>query len=251
MNYYNENDLKTAAWLRELISGGLIAPGIVDERSICEVKECDLRGFTQCHFFAGIGGWPFALRLAGWPDSRPVWSGSCPCQPFSLNGHQGGFDDPRDLWPTWFRLIEKRQPDCIFGEQVDGSLEWIDRAAADLETINYAFAPASIPACAVRARHERQRLYFAAYSTALYGGAHDRLEPCGIGGSSAQFGGLPSLHVAGRWWEPGAGSERLPTLVRNFDGLSTILGGFGNAIVPQLAAEFIQAAEEALRDQIA
>ena len=32
---------------------------------------------------AGIAGWSFALRLARWPDTRPVWTGSCPCQPFS------------------------------------------------------------------------------------------------------------------------------------------------------------------------
>src|SRR6185503_7889007 len=55
MNYYNENDPKTAAWLRELIKANLIAPGEVDERSITDVRPDDLRGFRQCHFFAGIG----------------------------------------------------------------------------------------------------------------------------------------------------------------------------------------------------
>jgi len=54
--YYNENDPKIAAWLRELITAGLIAPGDVDERSICDVQGSDLQGYTQCHFFAGIGG---------------------------------------------------------------------------------------------------------------------------------------------------------------------------------------------------
>ena len=76
MTYYNENDPKAAAWLRELISRGLIAPGIVDERSILDVRSTDLSGYAQCHFFAGIGGWSYALRLAGWPDDRPVWTGT-------------------------------------------------------------------------------------------------------------------------------------------------------------------------------
>jgi DNA (cytosine-5)-methyltransferase 1 len=36
--YYNEHDPFAAAWLRELIKAGLIAPGIVDERSIEDVR---------------------------------------------------------------------------------------------------------------------------------------------------------------------------------------------------------------------
>jgi len=64
--YYNEFDAHAAAWLRELIAAGLIAPGVVDERSICDVRAEDLDGYDQCHFFAGIGGWSHSLRLAGW-----------------------------------------------------------------------------------------------------------------------------------------------------------------------------------------
>jgi DNA (cytosine-5)-methyltransferase 1 len=37
--YYNEHDPKKAAWLRELIRAGAIAPGdVVDERSIVDVR---------------------------------------------------------------------------------------------------------------------------------------------------------------------------------------------------------------------
>lgn len=84
--YYNEIDPFAANWLRNLSDAGLIAKGVVDERSIVDVTPADLVGFTQCHFFAGIGGWSYALRLAGWPDEREVWTGSCPCQPFSTAG---------------------------------------------------------------------------------------------------------------------------------------------------------------------
>ena len=84
--YYNEIDPYAAAWLRNLIAAGLIAPGDVDERSISDVKPSELTGYTQCHFFAGIGVWSHALRSARWPDDRPVWTGSCPCQPFSAAG---------------------------------------------------------------------------------------------------------------------------------------------------------------------
>ena len=120
--YYNEIDPKAAAWLRELIKNGLIAPGEVDERSIEDVTPNDVRGFTQCHFFAGIGAWSHALRKAGWPDDRPVWTGSCPCQPFSAAGKGAGFADERHLWPVFHRLIRECRPEIVFGEQVSSSL---------------------------------------------------------------------------------------------------------------------------------
>ena len=76
MNYYNEWNKWNAALLRELIADGLIAEGVVDDRSIDKVDVRDLKGYSQCHFFAAIGGWSHALRLAGWPDDSPVWTGS-------------------------------------------------------------------------------------------------------------------------------------------------------------------------------
>src|ERR1700691_2565119 len=116
--YYNEWEPYPAQWLRNLIKAGLIAPGDVDERSIKDVKPDDVRGYTQCHFFAGIGGWSYALRLAGWPDDRPAWTGSCPCQPFSQAGQRKGVADERHLWPKFFRLITFCRPAVVFGEQV-------------------------------------------------------------------------------------------------------------------------------------
>lgn len=120
--YYNEFDKQAAAWLRELIKEGLIADGEVDERSITDIVPDDLSGFRQHHFFAGIGGWSYALRLAGWPDDKPVWTGSCPCQPFSTAGNRKGKTDDRHLWPHFFRLIREFRPETIFGEQVASAI---------------------------------------------------------------------------------------------------------------------------------
>ena len=162
--YYNEIDPFAAAWLRNLIAAGLIAPGEVDTRSIADVRATDLVGFVQCHFFAGIGGWGLALRMAGWPDDRPVWTGSCPCQPFSAAGKRKGATDERHLWPVAFELIRECRPPILFGEQVAGKagLAWFAAVRADLERIGYAVGAADLAAASVGAPHIRQRLFFGA-----------------------------------------------------------------------------------------
>jgi DNA (cytosine-5)-methyltransferase 1 len=163
-SYYNEIDPYAAQWLRNLIAAGHIAQGEVDERSICEVDSADIKGFAQCHFFAGIGVWSHALRLAGWPDDRPVWTGSCPCQPFSSAGKGAGFADERHLWPAFHHLISECRPPVVFGEQVaskDG-LAWLDLVQADLEGSGYASAAADLCAAGIGAPHIRQRLYWVA-----------------------------------------------------------------------------------------
>jgi DNA (cytosine-5)-methyltransferase 1 len=200
--YYNEIDPIAAKWLRNLIAAGLIAPGDVDERSIEDVRSDDLAGYVQCHFFAGIGVWSYALRAAGWPDDRPVWTGSCPCQPFSAAGHGAGFSDARHLWPHFFHLIRVRRPAKILGEQVasaDG-LNWLDTVQADLEGTGYAFGAADLCAAGVGAPHIRQRLWWVADAMhdGLQGGGYcggrirdgklstDRLDVC------AQIAGWPT-----------------------------------------------------------
>jgi len=160
--YYNENDEFAAAWLRNLIKAGLIADGEVDTRSIVDVRPGDLAGFTQCHFFAGIGGWSYALRKAGWNDSRPAWTGSCPCQPFSLAGAQRGFADERHLWPVWRELIRECSPAVIFGEQVASATEWLRLVRGDLEALGYAVGALPIQAASAGADHLRDRYWFVA-----------------------------------------------------------------------------------------
>jgi DNA (cytosine-5)-methyltransferase 1 len=160
--YYNEFDPKAAAWLRELIKQGHIADGVVDERSIEDVTPNELAGFTQCHFFAGIGVWSYALRRAGWSDDRPIWTGSCPCQPFSAAGKGAGFADERHLWPAFHHLIGQCRPDIVLGEQVaskDG-LAWLDLVCADLEAAGYASGAVDFCAAGIGAPHIRQRLWW-------------------------------------------------------------------------------------------
>jgi DNA (cytosine-5)-methyltransferase 1 len=222
--YYNENDPKAAAWLRELIKEGHIALGEVDERSIEDVRPDEIRGFTQAHFFAGIGGWSYALRLANWPDTRSVWTGSCPCQ-FASRAARGR-NTATDLWPVFRKLIAASCPPVIFGEQVTHS-GWADTVADDLEALGYSFGAAIIPAVSIGADHIRNRLYFVGHSDVR------RESSCSINAEASRLPGYRGI--------PG---ELLPT-----DGVSgrvALLRGYGNAIVPQVAAAFIEAASDVI-----
>ncbi|MBW6496103.1 MAG: DNA cytosine methyltransferase [Burkholderiaceae bacterium] len=210
--YYNDSDPVACTWLRELIAAGHLPNGEVDQRSILEVAPSDLRGFTQCHFFAGIGGWPYALRLAGVGGDVPVWTGSPPCQPFSVAGRGKGQDDDRHLAPAFLRLVAACRPGLVFGEQVasaavlgrtgrtprqaaGGSADWawFDALADELEAASYAVAAADLPAASIGAPHIRQRLFFGAVAL-----------DAGAGGLGDGFG----AGLQGRVGMPGRADQR-------------------------------------------
>ena len=164
MHYYNEWDTHAAHWLRNLCKAGLIPDGTVDTQDIRILDPETFTGVVQAHFFAGIGGWPYALQLAGWPTTRPVWTASCPCQPFSAAGQRRGQADERHLWPALFRLIRECRPECVVGEQVASAIGhgWLDGISADLEGEGYAVGAVILGAHSVGAPHIRQRLYWVA-----------------------------------------------------------------------------------------
>jgi len=197
--YYNEFDHAAAHILRALIDDGVLAPGDVDTRSIKEVMPDDLDGYTQCHFFAGGGLWSVAARLAGWPDDRPLWTGSCPCQPFSAAGKGLGTDDPRHLWPDFHRLIRARRPAVVMGEQVAGAAGygWFDGVRFDLESEGYASRAVDFPACSVDAPHQRNRLYWIAVEHAASQRRGKGLaQPEFRGGWPTPAGANASIHMA-------------------------------------------------------
>lgn len=236
--------------LRRLMDDGLIPKGFVDERSITEVDPDELKQYIQCHFFAGIGGWSNALLLSDWPYDRQVWTGSCPCQPFSSAGRQAGKTDDRHLWPVWERLIRECKPATIFGEQVATAITkgWLDDVYQGLEAEGYAVGSAVLPACSVGSPHKRDRLWFVAHSiqSRLEGQLRHESSPQrwkeperSITQSSFWDGGQWTAFPDGktRFVEPG-----LPLLAYGLQHRRPLLHAIGNAIVPQVAAEFIKAA---------
>lgn len=250
MNLYNEIDAYPAAWLSNLIAAGHIAPGIVSTRDIRELTAADIAGAVQAHFFAGIGIWSHALRLANWPDDLPVWTGSCPCQPFSAAGKRRGLDDERHLWPAWFRLIRSCKPPIIFGEQVSSNagLAWFDVVCDDLESQGYTVEAFDFGAASIGAPHIRQRLYFVAYASSFRAGGYTRASERSDGGareSAVSIGEFSSVE-----WLPCHDGKARPIkpgikpLAYGHPNRVARLRAIGNAIVPSQAAIFIQTVME-------
>ena len=318
MNYYNEFDPKAAAWIQQLIDNKQIPYGYVDSRSILEVQPSDLSGFTQCHFFAGIAGWSLALQLAGWPEDRPVWTASLPCQPFSTAGKQLGTSDERHLWPVFCELVRQCRPEHIFGEQVANAIGkgWLDGISTDLETEGYSCGATVLGAHSAGGPHTRQRLFWVAEETqaGIYRNENDVILCCRchqepLGGLCSCKHGEMLCRDCDEWTYPffydipadgcqwcgssrlvhsvyerrccgvtegehatnvltsspwadfelrrsiGGGLRRTPRIDRSVvNGIPPIVGllrGYGNAIVPPLAAAFITAFTQVSQEHLA
>lgn len=268
------------AWLTELIRHSRLPSGDVLCRDIRQMTASDLADYRQVHLFAGIGGWAFALKLAGWPAHIPVWTGSCPCQPFSGAGRQKGFTDARHLWPHMLRLVDQCRPPVVFGEQVasPAGREWMSRVRSDLEALGYAVGAADLCAASVGAPHIRQRLFWVGIAW------RDRLERlisqgpapaptfracsvCRLGNTDRKDGRLLLLpresseentepvgpgesNCVADYWRHCCFVSCADGRVRRIEsGISPLahgvparmvrLRGYGNAIVPQLAAAFV------------
>jgi DNA (cytosine-5)-methyltransferase 1 len=160
--YYNEIEPFAVEYLKILMTYGELPYGFIDDRHIQLINPVELLEYDQCHFFAGMGGWAYALSLTEYKEVKSLWTGSCPCQPFSTAGKQKGKSDDRHLWPHWFKLIKECRPQLVFGEQVASAIKfgWLDTVYDDLERENYTVRATVLPASSIGKPHRRERLWF-------------------------------------------------------------------------------------------
>jgi DNA (cytosine-5)-methyltransferase 1 len=176
-------------------------------------------------------------------------TGGFPCQPFSVAGKRRGAADDRAIWPEMFCVIKEARPAWVLGENVSGIIQMeLDNVLSDLESIGYATRAFVIPACAVDARHRRDRIWIVAHA-----------EISGLNGNGEQSETTrlakrreisdTRRHSAARYerseratrecceWlpEPDVGrvAHGIPNRVDRLKGL-------GNAIVPQVAYEILR-----------
>ena len=261
-------------------------------------------GWTHLDLFSGIGGFALAARWNGIqtlgfceynPKARRILAknfpgvpihddvrtldpkqyegttlitGGYPCQPFSHAGKRNGESDDRHLWPEMRRIIEGARPRYVLAENVAGHVTLgLDSVLSDLESLGYACWSAIIPACAVDARHRRDRVWIVGYANGA-GCGESHAQVAGWAAEQPDRNGEPDTNTereqregssqgadtgdAAVSWESGrVGGERarcewppepgMDRVAHGIPGRVDRLHGLGNAIVPQVAAEIIRA----------
>jgi len=226
-------------------------PNLGDIRNVTRRTLADANGFRQLQQERNLGEIRRRTRDgsketadAGADRLCDLITGGFPCQPFSLAGKRRGSSDDRALWPEMFRVIAETAPAFVLAENVPGivNLE-LDRCLSDLESIGYTtWPPFIIPACALDAKHRRNRVWIMAHAN------KPRLERRNGGSLQERTDKQPARadrpHSpdAGRGHNEPARWEPEPAVCRVAHGIPfrmDRLKCLGNAIVPQVAAEIL------------
>jgi DNA (cytosine-5)-methyltransferase 1 len=148
---------------------GLEATGGFETKAFCDIEEYP-RQVLQKHWphvkqYEDIKELNYERLKADGIDSIDIITGGYPCQPFSIAGRQKGEQDPRHLWPEYFRLVKELRPTWVIGENVSGHIKLgLDTVIEDLESEDYAVRPFSISASSIGANHQRERIWILAHS---------------------------------------------------------------------------------------
>ena len=148
---------------------GLEATGGFETKAFCDIEEYP-RQVLQKHWphvkqYKDIKELNYEKLKADGIDSIDIITGGYPCQPFSVAGRKKGEEDPRHLWPEYFRLVKELKPTWVIGENVSGHIKLgLDTVIKDLESEDYSVRPFSISASSIGANHQRERIWILAYS---------------------------------------------------------------------------------------
>jgi DNA (cytosine-5)-methyltransferase 1 len=96
-------------------------------------------------------------------------TGGFPCQPFSVAGKKLGDSDARFLWPELVRILSEIRPTFALFENVSNLLaidggRTFNRILSDISSLGYDCIWNLVPASAVGANHQRDRVWIVAYS---------------------------------------------------------------------------------------
>ena len=213
----------------------------IETIGFCEIEPYAQRVLRKN--FPGIRIFEDVRKLQADEFPRPwIITGGYPCQPFSQAGKRQGEEDDRHLWPAMFEIIRSCRPHWVLAENVAGHISMgLDEVLSDLESEDYTVQPLIIPACAVDAPHRRDRVWIVAYS--IKTGRNDiQTIQCKTNVKNAQRTSTSDLgHYPGDEWT--WAKRDLRDLREDYDlseGMDR-LGALGNAIVPQVAYQIINA----------
>lgn len=211
--------------------------------------------------FAEIEPYPSAVLKKHWPDIPnygriqnvtpekvgcfDVFTAGFPCQPASMAGKRRGAGDERFLWSECFRILREFRPEFALFENVPGLLTVDDGRTfnlilSDISSLGYDLLWNCVPACAVGAPHERDRIWIVANS---WQKREQRFVEKEIFGEPSLQRGKDVRRLKEEFPRSDVYS---PTLCSRINGLSEELGCYGNSIVPQVAQIFAKSIYEIL-----
>jgi DNA (cytosine-5)-methyltransferase 1 len=147
--------------------GGLLASKLLGWRTICgiESNEYCRRVLIRRQNERLIDRFPIWDDIRTF-DGRPwihyidIITGGFPCQAFSTAAH--GKNNAINLWPEMLRIVGEVKPKYVFAENV--AKRAINKAAEDLEKMDFKTKCISLSAKDLGADHVRKRYWLLAYS---------------------------------------------------------------------------------------
>jgi DNA (cytosine-5)-methyltransferase 1 len=148
---------------------GLEATGHFETKAFCEIEPYCQQVLKKN--FPGVPIFDDIRTLKGTDiGAIDIITGGYPCQPFSVAGKQKAEQDPRHLWPEYFRLIQELKPTWVIGENVSGHIKLgLDSVLEDLASEGYSTRTFSISASSIGANHKRERVWTVAYTRRSFG----------------------------------------------------------------------------------
>ena len=148
---------------------GLERSGLVETAAFCDwepyCQQVLKKHWPDVPVYGNIKELNYDRLKADGIDSVDIITGGYPCQPFSIAGRQKGEQDPRHVWPEYFRLIQELRPTWVIGENVAGHIKLgLDTVLENLESEGYSARAFSISASSVGAVHQRERVWIVAHS---------------------------------------------------------------------------------------
>ena len=208
---------------------GLESAGLAKTVAFCDIdnfcQEVLKKHWPEVPIFSNVKELTYEKLKTNGINKIDIITGGYPCQPFSVAGRKKGEEDPRHLWPEYFRLIKELRPTWVIGENVSGHIKLgLDTVLEDLESEGYTARAFSISATSIGANHKRERVWIIAHSNSQrlqgFGAKHELRE----GKTKVPFSWL-------RWWES---EPRIRRVAHGIPQRVDRLKGLGNAVVPQI-----------------
>ena len=125
---------------------GLESAGLAKTVAFCDIDNfCQKvlkKHWPEVPIFSDVKELTYEKLKSNGINKIDIITGGYPCQPFSTAGRQKGEQDPRHVWPEYFRLIKQLRPTWVIGENVGGHIKLgLDSVLSDLEKEEAAAAP--------------------------------------------------------------------------------------------------------------